>query len=390
MGSSTDPKVALLKPEGAYGVDAVPSPVTDALLIADEVRAPQLQAYYAERRNAKAFFGKTAKLIAGQTMNVGFDVELAGAGIAGTAPGWGKAVRCCAMAEKLLAAADAGTAQAGAANTITLAVGASAVDGTYVPLRIRITSGTGVGQTRVITGYVGATKVATVTPAWTTPPDATSDYSIDAMAAYSPISSAIESGTIYFYYGDAVHKLLGARGELGCKFPNMDRPMLSLDYQGIYGGIVDAAFPAVTLSSFQDVLPVNNANTSLVSIHDYAARVYNLEGKLGNAVKYRNLPGVEEVFIFDRDPTGSLEIEKPLIADKDFPAILLGDNGAPILGQVSLTHGTVVGNKVGIDGIQVQLTNHRYGNRDNVVTDMLDMDLVPGPDGNNELVIYAL
>lgn len=390
MPSSTDPKVALLKLESVYGTDAVPAPATDAILIADEVRAPQLQAYYAERKNAKAFFGKTAKLIAGKTMNVGLDIELAGAGMAGTAPAWSKAVRACCMAEKLLAAASAGVAVAGGASTITLAVGASAVDGAYVPLRIRITGGTGNGQVRVITGYVGATKVATVTPAWVTPPDATSNYSIDAQAAYSPISSAIESATIYFYYKDAVHKLLGARGELGWKFPNMDRPMLSCDYQGIYGGIVDAAFPAVTLSAFQNPVPVNNQNTSLVSVHDFAAKLYNLEGKIGNAVKYRNLPGIEDVLINDRDPTGSVEIEAPSQAAKDFPSILLGNNGAPILGQLSLTHGTVVGNKVGLDGIQVQLTNHRYGNRDNVVTDMLDTDFVPGPDGNNEVLLYAL
>jgi hypothetical protein len=147
------------------------------------------------------------------------------------------------MKETLLAAAHAGTAVAGGASTITLAAGASAVDNAYRPLRIRTTGGTGNGQVRIITGYVGATKIATVTPAWTTPPDATTNYSIDAQAIYSPISSAIESVTIYFYYLDAVHKLLGARGDLGWKFPNMDIPLLSFDFEGLYGGIADDVYP---------------------------------------------------------------------------------------------------------------------------------------------------
>jgi hypothetical protein len=75
-----------------------------------------------------------------------------------------------------------GTAQAGGASTITLAAGASATNNFvgYLNRQILITGGTGQGQTNVITAYVGATKVATVRNAWTTPPDNTSTYSIEA------------------------------------------------------------------------------------------------------------------------------------------------------------------------------------------------------------------
>lgn len=71
-----------------------------------------------------------------------------------------------------------GTAQAGGANTITLAAGSSSTDSFYNNQQITITSGTGSGQTRCITGYVGVTKVATVNSNWTTQPDATSVYDI--------------------------------------------------------------------------------------------------------------------------------------------------------------------------------------------------------------------
>ena len=80
----------------------------------------------------------------------------------------------------VLGTAGNGTATAGAAGTITLAVGSSAVNGIYTENFIRIMSGTGAGQIRQISGYVGATRVATVKPVWTTAPDATSVYEMAA------------------------------------------------------------------------------------------------------------------------------------------------------------------------------------------------------------------
>ena len=71
-----------------------------------------------------------------------------------------------------------GTAQAGAATTITLAAGASATDNLYVGQVIKLYGGTGSGQARVITGYVGSTKVATVDRAWQTNPDNTTTYAV--------------------------------------------------------------------------------------------------------------------------------------------------------------------------------------------------------------------
>ena len=53
----------------------------------------------------------------------------------------------------------AGTAQAGAAASITLDASASAVDSFYNECWVYITGGTGAGQTRAVTAYVGATKV---------------------------------------------------------------------------------------------------------------------------------------------------------------------------------------------------------------------------------------
>lgn len=73
---------------------------------------------------------------------------------------------------------ETGTAQAGAAGTITLRSGAVATDSFFNDAFVTILSGTGAGQTRMVSGYVGSTKVATVTPNWQTNPDNTSVYAV--------------------------------------------------------------------------------------------------------------------------------------------------------------------------------------------------------------------
>lgn len=70
------------------------------------------------------------------------------------------------------------TAQAGATGSITFDSGASATDSLYNGQYVSIIAGTGVGQTRRISAYVGSTKVATVTPNWTTNPASGSVFMI--------------------------------------------------------------------------------------------------------------------------------------------------------------------------------------------------------------------
>lgn len=77
-----------------------------------------------------------------------------------------------------------GTAQAGTASSITLAAGASSTDNYYQWSIIQPIGGTGGGQTaRLITGYTGSSRVATIFPNWTTNPDSTTTYIIQSWGA---------------------------------------------------------------------------------------------------------------------------------------------------------------------------------------------------------------
>jgi hypothetical protein len=77
-----------------------------------------------------------------------------------------------------VASIRSGTAQAGAASTITLDAGASATNNIYQDCMVLITGGTGANQVRAIQSYVGSTKVATIFPNWTTNPDNTSTFTV--------------------------------------------------------------------------------------------------------------------------------------------------------------------------------------------------------------------
>jgi hypothetical protein len=77
-----------------------------------------------------------------------------------------------------------GTAQAGAAGTITLAAAAEGTnDDLYEDAYISIISGTGAGQIRAILSYTASTRVATVHENWIVTPDNTSVYVVAGSSA---------------------------------------------------------------------------------------------------------------------------------------------------------------------------------------------------------------
>jgi len=108
-----------------------------------------------------------------------------------------------------------GTAQAGAANTITLAASDTAVDDLYNLLRVSITSGTGAGQSRAISDFVNSTKVATVINAWAVNPDATSGYEIvsDAITEITAAPTAAVIADAIWDEATTGHTTAGTFGE---------------------------------------------------------------------------------------------------------------------------------------------------------------------------------
>lgn len=124
----------------------------------------------------------------------------AGADTAGTTTLLGRLSAVRAVNLDILSLRNA-TAQAGAAGSITLDLSASATNSIYNGLWVVIESGTGAGQSRLITGYTGATQVATVAPNWTTNPDSTSVFGLFPAAK---ITGVTLTDTVTTYTGNTV------------------------------------------------------------------------------------------------------------------------------------------------------------------------------------------
>ena len=104
---------------------------------------------------------------------------------------------------------DNGNVAGATDNTITLAPTASAVNGTYDNMNVYITSGTGVGQLRTISTYVGATKIATLTSNWTTNPSPTdSVYSVaPAVTVSSGVNGSGATARVKTITGGVIKKI---------------------------------------------------------------------------------------------------------------------------------------------------------------------------------------
>ncbi len=90
-----------------------------------------------------------------------------------------------------------GTAQAGAATTLTLAAADAGTLNQYIGCSVVIISGTGAGQVRKITAYSNTTKVATVGSAWTTAPASGSVYAV--VHDQNGIYTQPGDGSLYYY-----------------------------------------------------------------------------------------------------------------------------------------------------------------------------------------------
>ncbi len=100
----TRKKVLLAKIETTYGTDATPA-ATDAILTKNLSITPY-DGNTVQRDIDRPTLGNDISINVAPNIKVSFDVELAGSGTAGTAPGWGSLLRACGFSETINAATD--------------------------------------------------------------------------------------------------------------------------------------------------------------------------------------------------------------------------------------------------------------------------------------------
>lgn len=302
-------RTILAKTEITYGTDPTPTGTANAILVRNLNITP-LNAELASRDLVRPYLGASEQLLASSYVAVDFEVEMAGAGTAGTAPAYGPLLLACGMSETLVALAT---------------------------------------------------------------------------ATYTPVSTAFKSVTIYYNVDGVLHKITGARGNVELNIAAGQIPTFKFSFTGLYNAPTDTAAPTVTYTSFQTPLVANNDNTTGFSLFSYSGVLSSLALNLNNAVAFRNLIGLEDVLMTDRQVNGTCVIEAPNMAAKDFFSIALGNT----LGALDITHGTTAGNRVQISSARVDISNPTYQDMNGIQMLQIPLTLVPSTAGNDEISIVV-
>lgn len=198
---------------------------------------------------------------------------------------------------------------------------------------------------------------------------------------YAPVSASFSSVTIYFNLDGVLHKLTGCRGSMNMSCAVGAIPTLSFNLTGVYNAPTDTAAPAVTYSAQAVPLIFREGNTSAFSFFSYSGQLQSVDFNLANELVYRELVGgTKETLITDRKPAGTVMIEAPTIAAKDFFSAAIGT----ATGNLTFLHGTTAGNRVTFTASQVDLLNPTYQDQDSIMMLSVPYVAIPSSAGNDE------
>jgi len=201
---------------------------------------------------------------------------------------------------------------------------------------------------------------------------------------YAPVSTSFSSATIYCFYDGIRHILTGFRGtfSLNCQVGQI--PTIQFQGTAIYNVPTDTAAGAVTYGAQATPLVFRDGNTTGFSFFSFSGCLSQFSFAVNNEVNFRQLIGcTKEVTITDRKPSGTVMIEAPTIAAKDYFTIANGNSN----GNLTFTHGTTAGNRVVFSSPQTDLLKPSYGEDNGVIMLSNEFVSVPTTAGNDEFTI---
>lgn len=206
-------------------------------------------------------------------------------------------------------------------------------------------------------------------------------------ATYAPVSTSFSSVTIHYHEDGIRHKLTGCRGSFEITGEVGQIPVIAFTMTGIYNAPTDETLPTPTYANQATPLIFKQGNTTNFTAFSYAGCLQSYSFSIANDVIYRELVGCsKEILITNRAPSGTVVIEAPTIAAKDFFAIATGSS----TGSITLQHGITGGNIVTVTTAQSDLGNLTYSDQDGI--QMLNMPFIAIPTnaGNDELsLVYT-
>lgn len=202
---------------------------------------------------------------------------------------------------------------------------------------------------------------------------------------YTPVSSELNSCTIYFNNDGLLHKLTGCRGTFTLSMTIGEVPVLKFTMTGIYNAPSDTALPGtITYSNQATPLAVNNTNTTVAAIGGYTPDISEFSIDYGNQVEYRELVGNrKEVLITNREVKGALKLEVVSLATRNWFSEFTSRNNTAL----TLSHGSTAGNRVVVSVPSMDLSTISYEDMNSIQMLNLPFVAVPTGSGNNEISI---
>lgn len=199
---------------------------------------------------------------------------------------------------------------------------------------------------------------------------------------YSPVSSSFSSYTMDFYKDDGARQAItGIRGTAELSLSAGEIPTIAFEQMGQYSAPGALSLPSPTYSAQAAPVAVNSDNTTSVSVHGFSACMNAFNLSLGVEMTFRQLAGcTKEVLITDRKPSGSITIELPNYATKDFLAIV----SAQTAGAISWQHGQTAGNIVTFTASNCAFDTPSIAEQDSITMITLPFRPLPTSAGNNE------
>jgi hypothetical protein len=96
-------RLLLAKIETTYGTDPTPTGAANAILLKGNPTLTPLDAEIVDRDILRNYLGSSEQIVAAYSAKLEFEVEIAGAGAAGTVPAYGPLLRMCAHSETVTA-----------------------------------------------------------------------------------------------------------------------------------------------------------------------------------------------------------------------------------------------------------------------------------------------
>lgn len=196
---------------------------------------------------------------------------------------------------------------------------------------------------------------------------------------YSPISSALESATIYINIDGTLHVLTGTRGTFVAKINAQGIPVFSFSFTGLFNQPEAGVLPTPDYSIFQTPAIATTANTPTFTVGGLSMVLRSFEFDRGAQVEKRFLIGMEKIEIVDALESVKVQVEAvPLATYNPYTAPV----GEPV--PISLAHGTVPAKRVKFDFPNAAQRRPGYTNQQNIIEWPLTFDPMPSSAGNDQ------